>query len=290
MTSKFEQLPARPQAEISQLSYDRWLTPNGEIVLSFYRLDAGFLLRFPERADFLVTEKTNRVVCTPAPDICPQVVTDLYFNQVVPLLLNFRGELVLHGSAVLMKGAAVAFIGQSGRGKSTLAATLSRNGFPFLTDDGLLLTRKHGAYIAHPNRPYLRLRNDSRDGVFHEQFVAPVIASEVKNMIISGTALPYADQACPLGELYILGSGESDNVVIEPLVPASAFCAYMGHSFILDVEDKALLKAHFGRLADLAQSALCFTLDYPRRYEFLPEVSEAIILNSTLVRRNHELR
>ena len=290
MTNKFEQLPARPQAEISQLSYDRWLTPDGEIVLSFYRLDEGYLLRFPERADFLVTETAHRVVCTPAPEICPQIITELYFNQVLPLLLNSRGELVLHGSAVSIKGSAVAFIGQSGRGKSTLAATLARDGFPFLTDDGLLLTRKHGAYIAHPNRPYVRLRNDSEKGVFNEQFVAPVVASEEKNRVISGISLPFADDACPLGELYILGSGECENVVIEPLDPASAFCAYMGHSFILDVEDKALLKGHFGRLAELAESALCFTLDYPRRYEFLPEVSEAIILNSSLVRQNHELR
>jgi hypothetical protein len=63
----------------------------------------------------------------------------LFFVTVVgPILgvaLAQRGNLVLHGSAVRRDGMALAIVGESEQGKSTLAAALARGGWGFVADD-----------------------------------------------------------------------------------------------------------------------------------------------------------
>ena len=58
---------------------------------------------------------------------------------------------------------------------------------------------------------------------------------------------------------------------------AEALAQLIQHAFILDVEDRARLKAHFGRLGELAASVPCYALDYPRDYQHLPKVIEMVI-------------
>jgi hypothetical protein len=50
-------------------------------------------------------------------------------------LLQQRGILTLHSSAIEVEGGCVGFLGSSGVGKSTLAAALLQRGYRLLTDD-----------------------------------------------------------------------------------------------------------------------------------------------------------
>ncbi|WP_252258998.1 hypothetical protein [Erythrobacter aurantius] len=58
-----------------------------------------------------------------------------------------------------------------------------------------------------------------------------------------------------------------------------ALTTLMPHAFILDVEDKPRLKAHFARMADLTQDIPCFALDFTRDYAELPQVRRAVLEN-----------
>lgn len=72
----------------------------------------------------------------------------------LPLLLFARGLLCLHASAVAQGGAAVLFLGDSGRGKSTLAARL---GAPRLADDIVPCSGEAGGIQVLPHFPQLKL-------------------------------------------------------------------------------------------------------------------------------------
>jgi hypothetical protein len=65
------------------------------------------------------------------------------------------------------------------------------------------------------------------------------------------------------------------DIDIKRLNPAQALVRLLQHAFILDVDDRCGVGAHFERLATLAGRAACFQLDYPRNYDSLPSVLTA---------------
>ena len=71
----------------------------------------------------------------------------------------------LHATAVLTDRGVVAFLGNSGDGKSTLAALLVRHGCKLVTDDMLVLIRDRGTWLAQPGPPRLKLYRDMADHI-----------------------------------------------------------------------------------------------------------------------------
>ncbi|NRB71513.1 MAG: hypothetical protein HRU51_06310 [Xanthomonadales bacterium] len=74
-----------------------------------------------------------------------------------------QGRLILHASAVSLKaGECFLFLGDSGYGKSTLAASLLAAGAIVLADDCVELSVHRGRVYARGAFPGLRLRDDSQ--------------------------------------------------------------------------------------------------------------------------------
>ena len=275
-----ETLPARAQDELSYPCYDRWLTLDGEESLLFHRTENGYLLRFIDNADFVLDFASDRVICTPVPGMTAEGLADLHFNQIVPLVMGYRGELVLHASAVKTASGAIGFLGATGRGKSTLAAALARAGCPFLTDDGLIMDHFAGrpGYAIRPRRPLLRLRPDSEAAMLEMDEADVPDRSALKARFAARPGIPFCDEPVPLAALYILSEPHGRTAPeIHSLPPSAVLPELLSHSFILDVEDQARVHAHFDKLAMLAREVRCFTLDYPRDYTALPIVTKTII-------------
>lgn len=66
-------------------------------------------------------------------------ILDLVFTQPLHYILRYRGFYFLHASAICKDHQIVLITGPQDCGKSTLAITLSQNGFGFLTDDKCFL-------------------------------------------------------------------------------------------------------------------------------------------------------
>ena len=66
----------------------------------------------------------------------------------------------LHAGAIAQNGRAILLAGDWGRGKSTLTAALSANGFQFLTDDVCPLHLQSGAVLPFPMLPRVRIRTN----------------------------------------------------------------------------------------------------------------------------------
>ena len=247
--------------------------------MEFHRTaGGGFVLRFLDFGDFVLDPQSDwSVTGVPLPDVPEQTMRDLYANQVVPLILGYQGGLVLHASCVATAGGALAFVGPTGRGKSTLAASFTRLGYPFLTDDGLILSREGDGYVVRPNVPRFRLRQDSELALFGGPGETEQGEPPRKRHIAARPSLPFQETPVRLHSLFFLGTGAAPSLEIVPMTPAEALSAQMGHSFILDVEDRQRVRAHFERLAELARAAPCFALDYPRDYDYLPNVVAAIL-------------
>jgi hypothetical protein len=259
-----------------------WSFPDDTVWTYFYRSGSTYLLRFPDLADFEVSATGHTVRCWPVPGISDYTIDHLYLNQVLPLVLSRQGEFVFHASAIEIGSSALVFMGESGRGKSTLAASFATSGFRFLTDDGLQVEETNGGYRVLPSHPSIRLWQDSEDALVVEEVpIAPPVQYTSKARFLAGEELAFCGEARALQGVYFLGEGIANTVEFEPLSPSEALVELVKHSFLLDIEEQALLAQHFDRLARLVCRPMFYRLDYPRRYQALAQVRQAIIEHAT---------
>lgn len=275
MKVPLEMRDAREQRELADVPYDRWITPHDDVAAEFHRTPAGFLIRFPGVADCEIAADDMAIACTPTPDATAQAIETVLVNSVLPVIGNHRGELSLHGSACSTTEGAAAFVGLSRRGKTTLAGAFARSGHPFLSEDVIALGQRGQAYWVTPSRPVLRLFGDSAEHLVGVQAKANPDAGKIT--LTASESLPFAADPAPLRAIYVLGPGEATAPSFTRLGPRDALAEVMQHAFVLDVEDKPRLRAHFERLSDLVLQVPFVLLDYPRNYDELTAVVAAVI-------------
>lgn len=120
---------------------------------------SGLVIRVPGAAEFRVAGRGPYEVDVDAePGLDPGILALLIEGTLMSQLLTWAGETVLHGSAVEFDGSAVALLGGSGGGKSTLAAVLALGGGRLVTDDVLRVVSRGGRWRCAPGTGRLRLR------------------------------------------------------------------------------------------------------------------------------------
>ena len=87
----------------------------------------------------------------------------------------------------------------------------------------------------------------------------------------------FCAQPRPLRRAYFLGDGSAKRIAFEPLHPVDALLEWVRHSFLLDVEERPRLASQFDRVAGLAKLPMHYRLDYPRKFEELTALRQAIV-------------
>lgn len=257
--------------------FHEWVFPDGTLWTEFFRLPDGYLIRFPAIADYTVDGRGRHVIASPRPDVSVEAVEHIYLNQVLPLAWSRQGRLVFHASAVDLDGRAVAFVGRSGFGKSTLAASFASAGRRLLCDDGLLLAESGGTYRVVPGHSSLRLWPDSEVALFrHSLERSAPLEYTSKSRFPASEHLRFCNEQRDLAALFFLGTGSADSVSLAPMRPADALVELVKQSFLIDTEEPEMLANHFDALSRLAALPIHYRLDYPRRYDVLLSVREAI--------------
>lgn len=130
-----------------------------------FREGGRYRFRFRDTGEFLITEDLRTVQLIAFSDgHRAELLPIVFAGTVLAFILALRGDLALHASAVLDKGQVLAFIGHSGRGKSTLAALLASAGARIVTDDVLLVDTSGDEHVlCRGNAGEIRLRAGARD-------------------------------------------------------------------------------------------------------------------------------
>jgi hypothetical protein len=267
----------RQQAPSSE-PFHSWPLPSGKPWAEFHRLDFGYLIRFPELADFVLSDDATTVTCHPVPGTPPGVTDQLYLNQVLPLSLSKQGILVFHASSVEIEEDAVAFVAESGRGKSTLAASFATEGFRFLTDDGLVIRPENNCHYVWPSHPSLRLRPDSEAVLIPPDTASsPASKYAMKSRFLAGPRLAFCSTPRRLRQVFFLGDGSASSITFRRLSGSEVMLRWLRHSFLLDLDERTHLATHFEQLGKLAGDPGHFALDFPRRFDQLAKVRRAIV-------------
>ena len=232
--------------------------------LSFGRVSGGYLLRFPDLADFEISSTGDRVRCRAIDGLPASTFRHLLLDQVLPLALSQSGNLVLHASAVhVPRFGTIAFAGRAGAGKSTLAAALTTHGCQLMSDDSLLISLKQAAVLAMPGYPGVRLWGDSSRGLRLDGRRASEVAHYTRKQRLSGASLPFRHVASPLRVLFILGRRRSQKRAsrMQKLTSRDALVALVRYAYLLDVQDRSQLARTFRDLASIAVRVPVVRLD-----------------------------
>lgn len=274
MTRDFTFLSPREQRAFEQAPYDRWIAPDGREKAAFYRRGTHLVVRFDGVADFEIDKATLAVRCWPAPGTDEDSAQAMFEGCIRPVLGNHRGDLFLHGSSAARDGRAAIFLGTSQSGKTTLVSALTKAGFSFLSEDVIELVPHDSGYAVVPQTPTLNLFADSARYFLGREDQS--LADGEKLGITLDDEFAVAREPCPLAAIFLLGPGRAKRAEARALGGKEALARMMPHGFLLDVEDRESVSAHFDRLARLAGALDCFELDYPREYSALPEAIEVI--------------
>lgn len=185
-------------------------------------------------------------------------------------VLRQRGYLVLHASCVAQGEKAIAFLGGSGWGKSTLASLFHQQGYSLLTDDVMAIRMDEPAPLAVPSFPEVKLLPDAAAAVGMSDEGVPMLQS-LSYKSIQRLDRQFAACPIPLTHLYILRVGEVRN--ISPVPGPLAFTELIQHSRATKtMADQAFMKQHFHQCSALIKTVPFSYLHRPRSLEQLPEL------------------
>ncbi|MBK9316712.1 MAG: hypothetical protein IPM55_21055 [Acidobacteria bacterium] len=140
---------------------DRHSLSDIDSFLVIEKQESAYLLRHFDLADFIINGQGTEIECRMQKALPEETIRHLLLDQVLPRLLSHQGRLMVHASAVLTSKGIIAFLGDTGWGKSTLAASLVQPGVSLMTDDCLSITEIEGTLFGIPAYTGLRLLPDS---------------------------------------------------------------------------------------------------------------------------------
>ena len=175
--------------------------PDGEVN---YRVethpDGGYLISGPEYGAHLLSADGRRLRCFPEgrPDGGWQ---RMLVAQVLPFAALLHGLEVFHASAVVRGGEAIAFLGPSRSGKTSLALELCARGASFMADDVLALETRDGRLVANPGSPVAGVALEHERAQQGEDAGEQVIAVNARERIVR---MAGAEKPAPLATLLFL--------------------------------------------------------------------------------------
>jgi hypothetical protein len=253
-------------------------------LFTVHRVRGGDLLRFSEVLDFLFADQ----------GIQARLLDPEYAYQVEPRLLGIglsywlerRGIPMLHAAAVAVSGSAVGFIGTNRGGKSSLAVSLMRRGFPLLADDLVGLELSEAGIRARPGFPSMRMWPDLAQEVVGDAWEALPLAHPRydKRRVAVGPAGfgRFLDRVCPLKRLYLPERRDPREhgleVEFESVHPAEAIFQLLRGSFLPRLTQAAgFAPARMQVFGALTGTVPVKRLIYPSGFEHLQRIAGRIL-------------
>lgn len=234
---------------------------------------SGYTYCFHHTGEFWIDYDLRTVRVHLAPDLHPDIAGLLMVGNVMACVLTLAGESVLHASAVEIDGSALAFLGSSGMGKSSLAALLCANGARFVTDDLLRLEPNGKGGRCFPGTGQLRLR---KDAAARANFPATLLEATPDDRIAVNLD---ADQSMPLlGAIVIPHPSRSCDALKLERIPRDKSLLYlMAYPRVHESAQKKQRQRRLDFLGQIATSVPIFEAQIPWGLPFPRELADALV-------------
>lgn len=226
----------------------------------------------PDIAYFYITNGDS-VVVDPIEGSDPQSVKLYILGTCMGIIFHQRDLLVIHGNAVRFGDKAVVFSGNSGNGKSTLAAAFHQKGYDILADD-LAVIDKNG--LCYPSYPQLKLWQDTAKKLNIDTKDLKRIRLQVNKYALPLTKGFY-DKPLPVAGLYVLHNHNKDEFIFESIEGVEKLKPLRGQTYrIKQVEGLGLKSQHFQACIKLANNIKVTRITRPNKGFRLEELLASI--------------
>lgn len=235
--------------------------------------DDGYRIRFHECGEFVITPDLTSVRIRRARSGRTELLPILMAGTVSAFLLALSGKTVLHASAVTVDGAALAFVGHSGRGKSTMAALMCLAGAALVTDD-VLVVGAGPRVMCRGGAAGLRLR-PAAAVLAADQPDAPTRATADERL--SFTPQLAGRHAHPLGAIVIpTPSRTAYEVEVVRMSPGASLFAILAYPRVNGWRRSDVIGADFSTLGEVVSRVPVYQVAVPWGPPFSPSIAQTL--------------
>ncbi len=239
--------------------YHHWINKN-----NFPWLSAGitrnndYILRFND-IDFFISPSGTEIFYDESRNASKSEIIHKFFNQVLPMTMNSLGKEIIHASSILISDEAIAFVGNGGYGKSTIATSLIKEGHKLISDDVVpLISNDRDIYTASGlNTINLwpraqKILNRSISSNFPGKSYVALSKKE------------HSTGNFPLKKIYFLKPLQDIKTVsINKLPRQEAVIELVRAAHRLDITNKQMLQNQLNRLTEISGLLSCNMLSFP---------------------------
>lgn len=228
---------------------------NGNPAFVFSRLDDGNFYRFTyaDQTQFVVDRAGREIWTTWLEPLTLEDTTTYLLGPVMGFVLLLRGLVCLHASAIVVDGAAVAFAGPAGSGKSTTAAAFAARGFSVLAEDVVTLDDRGESFFVRPAYPCIRLWPASAATLYGSRSALPPLTPNWDKcyLDLSQSAGRFESAPRRLAAIYLLDDRSDDPRApfVQSLDPAEGMISLVANTYGTKLLDKHMRAREFDLLS-----------------------------------------
>jgi hypothetical protein len=235
------------------------------------------LLKIPQVGRYLIRNGCE-ILVQAEPDVEERNLRLFLLGSALGAIYFQRGYFPLHASVVVVNKEAVAFAGDSGSGKSTMAAWMHTQGHPLLCDDVCVLRfDASDTPMAYPGYPRLKLWQDAL-----AQFEVDCAELQRDFFRADKFHLPVSDHfwidPVPLRHVYFLRfAAESAKPAVEDIESAQGVHLIRNNTYRFQyISGLGLTRSHFLDCVKVARHARLHYLDRPRRHAAIADCQKLV--------------
>lgn len=195
--------------------------PNPEEEAHFFQSKPNELLIMIEDVARYYLKDGNSIKVTPLTENMDAVRLFLT-GSVLTGILHQRGYFPIHACVIEIEGKAVAFSGQSGAGKSTIAAAFAKRGFRILSDDVCAVKLSEGAPVVYPASPQIKLLQNTLEQFEMSYKDLPEVGDERRKYRYMDSA-SFHEEPLILSCIYLIRKVPKEEIEIWPLEGVEKF-------------------------------------------------------------------
>ena len=232
-------------------------------------------LYWQELGTFLI-RSGKEIIIDPVPGVNERDLHPALLGGCMAVALHQKGYLILHASAVKVNGKAIAFIGDKGWGKSTIASAFIAQGHQFITDDVLAISLNGNTPVVYPSFPQLKLCPDAIVAMGEDPETLPQVMPQISKRQYK-LSQDFDSNPVSLQSIYLLGKAAELNIT--KIAAGDSILPLLAHSYGARFGKELLHLGeaeHFLQCSKLANQVDIYTLQRPSDISLLEDTVDLI--------------